>query len=66
MICPDGELYELSISFVAPSSGYGGGMERVEKLEKLDLPPLEYIFYAYNALAKLSRLMSKADVLKPN
>ena len=59
VVCPDGELYELTVSFNQHPLDRVTGMERDEKVEKLDLPHLEYIPYAYNALAELTRLLSQ-------
>jgi hypothetical protein len=59
VVCPDGELYELTVNFGPPRVGFVVGIEREEKVKKLDLPPLEYIPYAYNALAELTRLLSR-------
>ncbi|MFQ5873916.1 MAG: hypothetical protein ACE5JL_08960, partial [Dehalococcoidia bacterium] len=50
VVCPDGELYELTVNFASHPVGAVGGMEREEKVKKIELPPLEYIPYAYNAI----------------
>ncbi|MEE9247267.1 MAG: hypothetical protein V3U79_01035 [Dehalococcoidia bacterium] len=59
VVCPDGELYELTVDFSPSPFGFSTNMEREEKVTKLDLPPLTYISYAYNALAELIRLLSR-------
>lgn len=59
VVCPDGELYELTVNFSPSQFGFSSSIEREEKVKKLDLPPLEYIPYAYNALTELAKLLSK-------
>ncbi len=59
VICPDGELYELTVNFGAHPLAGIGGLEREEKVKKLDLPPVEYIAYAHNAVSELTKLLSR-------
>ncbi len=50
VVCPDGELYEYRVG-VSPGGLWGGGLDRQEGLVKLELPPHEYVAYAFAALA---------------
>ncbi|MFQ5934577.1 MAG: hypothetical protein ACE5KI_08050 [Dehalococcoidia bacterium] len=59
VVCPDGELYELTVNFASHPLDIASGMEREEKVKKIDLPPLEYIAYAYNAIDELTRLLAQ-------
>ncbi|MCH8086324.1 MAG: hypothetical protein IIC81_00580 [Chloroflexi bacterium] len=59
VVCADGDLYELTVDFSPSPFGFSTNVEREEKITKLDLPPLTYISYAYNALAELTRLLSR-------
>jgi hypothetical protein len=55
VVCPDGELYEYVYSVM-----FGGLFPEPtpkEETKKLDLPPQEYIPYAYNALCEITRLI---------
>lgn len=51
IVCPDAELYEYT--FTISASGYYPDFSRQEQLKKLDLPPHEYIHYAYTAIGAL-------------
>ncbi len=53
VVCPDGMLYELKLQLIP---GPLGVMEadQVEELEPLELPPEEYIPYAYAAIVALA------------
>ncbi len=53
VVCPDGELYELSLRSIPGPPGVMDA-DQVEQLEPLDLPPQEYIPYAYAAIVALS------------
>ena len=55
VVCPDGNLYDLNVSFNSSPFGFSSNVEREEKLTKLNLPPLTYIPYAYNALVEVHR-----------
>ena len=55
VVCPDGELYEYVFSMT-----FGGLYPEPsgrEELRKLDLPPQDYIPYAYNAICEITRLL---------
>jgi len=55
VVCPDGELYEYT--FTMSVAGPFADFSRKEETKKLDLPPRDYIPYAYNAIAELTRLI---------
>jgi len=54
-VCADGELYEYiyTMSVAGPYADFS----RKEDTKKLDLPPRDYIPYAYNAIDQLTRLI---------
>ena len=53
VVCPDGELYELSLQVIPGPLGVSGA-DQVEEFQPLDLPPQEYIPYAYTAIVALT------------
>ena len=53
VVCPDGELYELSLRLL-PGPSEISDVDQVEEFEPLDLRPEEYIPYAYAAINALS------------
>jgi hypothetical protein len=55
VVCPDGELYEFTYTLGA--AGPMPDFSRKEETKKLDLPPRDYIPYAYNAIAEVTRLI---------
>ena len=57
VVCPDGERYELSLEATLQDPEVGGGLEQVNELKRLELPPGEYIPYAYGAIQELGRIL---------
>jgi len=55
VVCPDGELYEYVYTMIL--GGLFPEPTPKEETRKLDLPPQEYIPYAYNALCEVTRLL---------
>ena len=55
VICPDGELYEYICTITV--GGLFPAPMRKEEAKKLDLPPQDYIPYAYNALREITKLL---------
>jgi len=55
VVCPDGELYEYIYTMLL--GGLFPEPTRKEETKKLDLPPQEYIPYAYNALCEITKLI---------
>ena len=55
VVCPDGELYEYT--FTMSVAGPYADFSRKEDAKKLDLPPRDYIPYAYNAICEVTRLI---------
>ena len=49
VVCPDGELYELSLQTIPGPPGVSDA-DQVEGLERLELPPEEYVTYGYAAV----------------
>ena len=56
VVCPDGELYELVLRLI-PGPLDVGGVDQVEEMKPLDLPPGDYVAYAYAAVQELARLL---------
>ncbi len=52
VVCPDGELYELSLQLI-PGPPEVSDIDQVEEYKALELPPEEYIPYAYAAFKAL-------------
>lgn len=63
VVCEDGELYELKMSYDFQHEQVDPVAARDEKCEKLqDLHPLDYVLYAYTALARITEaLAERAD-----
>lgn len=55
VVCPDGELYEYIYTITV--GGPFPEPSRKEEIRELDLPPQDYIPYAYNALCEITRLL---------
>ena len=55
VVCPDGNLYEYLLG-IAPGGGDGSPF-RNEETKELNLPPQDYIPYAYSALLEITRLL---------
>ena len=53
VVCPDGELYDLNLVMI-PGALAESPIDQVEEFKPLDLPPQEYIPYAYAAIAALT------------
>ncbi len=59
VVCEDGELYELSLEAI-PGPGAELEVDQVEVFKALEMPPEEYIPYAFAAIqAMASKLESK-------
>jgi len=60
VVGPDGELYELIIGLEMPGLfSYDLASLRREELRPLNLPPKDYIPFAYDAIAKIARLLQE-------
>ena len=55
VVCPDGILYEFT--YTINVGGDASDFSRTESARKLELPPQDYIPYAYNALCEVTRLL---------
>jgi hypothetical protein len=61
---PDAELYELEVE-IDFSQGAGDAVDaREERLKKLDLPPCDYVVYAYHALTRVVELLLEQNQAK--
>jgi len=59
VVCPDGELYEYIYTITV--GGPFPEPSRKEETRELDLPPQDYIPYAYNALCEITRLLLEKE-----
>ncbi len=60
VVCPDGELYELSLQVIPGPLGVSDA-DQVEEFQPLDIPPQEYIPYAYAAIVALAERMDSTS-----
>ena len=58
VVCPDGELRELVLRMI-PGPFEMGGVEQTDEMAELDLPPGEYVAYAYAAVHELLKLLEQ-------
>lgn len=58
VVCPDGELRELVLRMIPGPFGMGG-VEQTDEMAELDLPPGEYVAYAYTAVQELLKLLEE-------
>lgn len=62
VVCEDGDLYELKMSYDFQSEQVDPVAARDEKCEKLDLHPLDYVIYGYTALTRITEtLLERAE-----
>ena len=57
VVCPDGELYELNLQTIPGPLGVSD-IDQVDEYRPLELPPEEYIPYAYAAIKSLMEKLS--------
>ena len=58
VICPDGKLRELVLRMI-PGPFDMGGVEQTDEMAELDLPPGEYVAYAYAAVHELLKVLEQ-------
>ena len=58
VVCPDGELRELVLRMI-PGPFDMGGVEQTDEMAELDLPPDEFVAYAYAAALELLRILEE-------
>ena len=61
VVCPDGELRELVLRMI-PGPFDMGGVEQTDEMAELELPPGEYVAYAYAGVHELLRLLEEQQV----
>lgn len=61
VVCPDGELYELVLRLL-PGPLDTMPLDQVEEFKPLDLPPADYIPYAYRAIQALAQEMARRRI----
>ena len=57
VVCPDGDLYELNLQTIPGPLGVSD-VDQVDEYKALELPPEEYIPYAYAAIRSLMDRLS--------
>ena len=58
VVCSDGKLYELLVTMIPGPPGVGG-VDALEEFNELDLPPAEYVAYAYRAIQALANHLKR-------
>ena len=58
VVCPDGELRELVLRMI-PGPFDLGGVEQTDEMAELDLPPGEFVAYAYAAVHELLKVLEQ-------
>ncbi len=59
VVCADGELYEFTMKMAGPGTGIDFGMDRTDEVKPVELPPEDYIAYAYHGIKELSKLLEE-------
>lgn len=60
VVCPDGEMYEFTMRFQPPGPA-DIGMDRDDSVKRVELPPRDYIAYAYNAVKEMAGLLAERE-----
>jgi hypothetical protein len=58
VVCPDGELYELTLRLIPGPTGVSD-VDQIEEFRRLETTPLEYIVYARGAIQALSQALAE-------
>ena len=58
VVCQDGEMYEFSMKIQAPNE-FDLGMERDDSVKPVQLPPEDYVAYAYHAIEEIAGLLAE-------
>lgn len=58
VVCQDGEMYEFSMKIQAPND-FDFGMERDDSVKPVQLPPEDYVAYAYHAIREIAGLLAE-------
>jgi hypothetical protein len=58
VVCQDGELYEFTMK-MQNSDTLDLSMSRDDSVKRIDLPPQDYIPYAYNAIKEIAKLIEE-------
>ena len=56
VVCQDGELYEFTMK-VQGGGAFDFEIDRDDSVKRLEMPPEDYIPYAYNGIKELGKLM---------
>jgi|TARA_B110000263_G_C15089827_1_gene410290 hypothetical protein len=57
VVCPDGELYEMTVRAMFETIGIQEYSDRREEIRPLELPLHEYIAYLYSAIVAVSEYL---------
>ena len=60
VVCADGEMHEFTMN-VQVAGGFDTGMERDDSVKPVDLPPEDYVGYAYNAIKEIAALLGEKE-----
>lgn len=61
VVCPDGEMRELVLRMI-PGPFDMGGVEQTDEMVELEVPPGEYVAYAYAAVEELLKLLERQQL----
>jgi len=59
VVCQDGELYEFTMKMQSETSFSDLSMSRDDSVKRIELPPRDYIPFAYNAIKELGKLIEE-------
>ena len=58
VVCPDGELYELTLRML-PGPIDVGGVEQTEEIKEIELSPGDRVAYCHAAIGELTRIIEE-------
>ena len=60
VVCPDGELYDLTLQLI-PGPIDIGGTDQVEEFKELELAEGDYVAYAHAAIKEMTRILQQRE-----
>ena len=59
VVCADGDMYEFAMKMQAPDATGDFGLDREDSVKPIELPPEEYIIYAYNGVKEIAGILEE-------